>query len=162
MDLAIQHSQPFLMVGATGTGKSVYITRHLVENLPKESWSPIFITFSARTSSRMTQEQVDGRLDKRKKGTFGPPVGKKCVVFVDDMNMPGKETYGAQPPIELLRQFMDYSGWYGADNAFRNLVDVQIIAAMGPPGGGRTFVTNRYLRHFNTLGLAQVEKLRSQ
>lgn len=44
----------------------------------------------------------------------------------------------------------------GRDNVFRQMVDVQFVAAMGPPGGGRTFVTNRYLRHFNTLALAQV------
>jgi len=39
------------------------------------------------------------------------------------------------------------------DLSFRLLQDVQFIGAMGPPGGGRNSVTNRYLRHFSVISV---------
>lgn len=93
-------------------------------------------------------------MEKKRKGVYGPPLGKEGVIFVDDLNMPQKEKYGAQPPIELLRQWMDYGGWYDfstVDRDFRSIRNVRFATAMGPPGGGRPAITNRYTRHFNVI-----------
>lgn len=151
--LLLSNGKHVLCPGPTGTGKSVNTTE-LISNEMAEEFLPLTMTFSAQTSANQTQDYLDEKFDKRRKGVYGPPVGKKYTVFVDDLNMPKKEEYGAQPPLELLRQYLDHKGWYdrkSKEKPFTRIEDMFFISAMGPPGGGRAAITARLQRHFNII-----------
>eukprot|EP00924_Labyrinthula_sp_SR-Ha-C_P010247 snap_masked-scaffold_23-processed-gene-1.31-mRNA-1 protein AED:0.10 eAED:0.11 QI:0/-1/0/1/-1/1/1/0/4309 len=139
-----------ICTGSTGTGKSVVLQKVLIESM--QNYLYMFVNFSAQTKAQQVQNLIDDKLEKRKRGIYGPPVGKKYLIFVDDLNLPQKETYGAQPPIEILRQMIDGGGFYDLKEIlFKKMVDCIFLGAMGPPGGGNTVITQRMVRHFNVL-----------
>jgi len=151
-DLLLSRNKKLLFCGPTGTGKSTYILNTITKEFSTDKFKTISLGFSAKTSANMTQDIIHGKLDKRRKYYYGPPLGQKCVIFVDDLNMPEVETYGAQPPIELIRQIIGNGGYYDlVEKVWLNVIDSTVVSAMGPPGGGRNNFTPRLLRHFNLM-----------
>ncbi|OMJ85003.1 hypothetical protein SteCoe_13780 [Stentor coeruleus] len=152
MELYVQNNKHILFSGPTGTGKTACVLDKLKLAFYNENWNYAFMTFSAQTSANKIQLIMEGFMEKRLRHVFAPKGNKKMIIFVDDLNMPMKEIYGAQPPIELLRQWMDHNGWYDLEtkefNFFRG---IQFVSCMGPPGGGRNTITQRYLRHYQKI-----------
>lgn len=96
------------------------------------------------------QDTIEGRLEKRSKGVFAPVGGKRLVAFIDDLNMPQKSAFGFIPPLELLKLWADNGYWYDRLRCERKEIrDMQLLAAMAPPGGGRNPFSQRILSCFN-------------
>jgi len=97
-------------------------------------------------------------------------------MFIDDLNMPALEKYGAQPPNELLRQVIDQGGFFDVNKLFfKHVQDIVCVSACAPPGGGmdvnfynndhriilmliagRNEVSPRLLRHFSMIWLTNL------
>jgi hypothetical protein len=98
------------------------------------------------------QDTIEGRLEKRSKGVFAPVGGKKLVTFIDDLNMPQKSKFGFIPPLELLKLWVHNGFWYDRKSCEpKEVRDMQLLAAMAPPGGGRNAFSARILSCFAML-----------
>ena len=85
----------------------------------------------------------------RRQKNFCPLNNMHMVFFLDNLGSIKPEFYGAQPPLELLRQFFDMGGWYNTSAVeFNKILNSVVTAAMGIPGGGLYSIPQRLMRHF--------------
>ncbi|VDM31109.1 unnamed protein product [Hydatigera taeniaeformis] len=144
---------PVLITGPVGTGKTS-IAQDVLFNLDKESWTYLTINMSAQTSSNNVQDIIESRVEKRTKGTYVPTRGTKMITFMDDLNMPVKDEFGSQPPLELIRQWIDYGFWYDREKQLPKRVQKMfLLGCMGPPGGGRMSISRRLQSRFNQINV---------
>ncbi|XP_047186413.1 dynein axonemal heavy chain 2 isoform X2 [Scophthalmus maximus] len=143
---------PVLLTGPVGTGKTS-VVQSVLQSLDKK-WTALTINMSSQTTSNNIQAIMESRIEKRTKSVFVPTGGKRLLCFLDDLNMPAHDLFGSQPPLELLRLWIDYGFWYDREKQTRKFVkDMVLLASMGPPGGGRTHISDRFQSRFSLINM---------
>merc|ERR1719316_2609241 len=144
LSLHVQCDRPVLSVGIAGTGKTTIVKDYLSEL--GESRLSAMMNLNSYSSSFAFQKIMEGYLDKRTGRTFGPPGNKKCVMFIDDLNMPAIDKYETQSAIMLLCQITAHGSIFDRDmlDERKDIVDLQFCAAMNPKGGN--FMTHGRLQ----------------
>nr|XP_038946048.1 dynein axonemal heavy chain 10 isoform X3 [Rattus norvegicus] len=154
LEQMVKIKHPVLFVGESGTSKTA-TTQNFLKNLNEETNIVLMVNFSSRTTSLDIQRNLEANVEKRTKDTYGPPMGKRLLVFMDDMNMPKVDEYGTQQPIALLKLLLEKGYLYdrGKELNCKSIRDLGFIAAMGKAGGGRNEVDPRFLSLFSVFNV---------
>ncbi len=152
IQLVGKQEKAVLLTGEQGTAKTVMLTNYMV-SFPKDTHTFKSFNFSSATTPGLFQVSAPSRLpcvsvdcaflkrclsslqrtiesfvEKRVGTTFGPPAGKRMIVFVDDISMPLINDWGDQVANEIVRQTMEMNGFYSLEKPgeFTSIVDVQV------------------------------------
>ena len=141
-------SVPALLLGPVASGKT-----EIVMETVKTGFAQSHDFFSVHLTTHDGPQSIRNAIFRRlhlqagSTDVFGPPPGRSFAMFFDDMNLPIRDEFGAQPPLEFLRHMMERGGFYDLDFKhaviFRRLARIGHLAAMQP-----TLVNeNTRLRH---------------
>lgn len=145
---------PTLLAGPGGSGKST-VVKKLVNIRSNDILLKCCLT--ANTTSGQLRSIVDSKLEKRRRGIYSFTRGKKAIFFVDDAHMPEKEKYGARPPLEVIRQLLEDSGWYDIEGGFFKKI-INMTSIIGCTTNGENIddiLPERLIHHCCTISVPE-------
>ncbi|XP_051721899.1 dynein axonemal heavy chain 11 [Ctenopharyngodon idella] len=152
MGMLLETSQPLMLVGGAGTGKSALV-RNLLETLP-ENFITAKVPLHFYTTASMLQWALEKPLERKAGKSFAPPGNKRLIYFIDDMNMAAVDSYGTSQPHALIRQHLDYKHWYDRQKlTVKDIHNTHYVCCMNPTSGSFT-INPRLQRHFTVLAVS--------
>ncbi|KAI3646052.1 hypothetical protein MP228_008980 [Amoeboaphelidium protococcarum] len=150
----VGESSVVILCGLPGSGKS----STLFNMLRKSSQVVLYgINFTSTTSPDMLITGLEEYCDyvRSSSGITLQPrqVGKKLVVFCDEINIVSQDEYGTQKVITLMRQMVTRQGFYSSKySQWIHLQDVVFVGACNPPSdAGRFEFSPRFLSNCSVL-----------
>ncbi|KAK9454647.1 dynein heavy chain, N-terminal region 1-domain-containing protein [Dipodascopsis uninucleata] len=144
--------KPMVLCGPPGSGKTMSLLNTL-RRMPNVE--VVGINFSSETKPDLivrTLEQYCSYSKSQNKTILSPSqVGRRLVLFCDEINLPEPDNYGTQKVISFIRQLITMSGFW-KNRSWVSLKNVQFIGACNPPTDvGRYELGQRFLSHVSLI-----------
>lgn len=146
---------PVMFCGDSGAAKTVTV-QSAFKQLDADKYAYLSINFSSQTSSFDFQSIIEENIEKKTIKNYGPKtVGKKMIMFIDDLNMPKIDKYGTQPPNALLKFLVERNELYqrSGELDLRNIIDMVHVGCISPPGGSNNKVDPRLMSLYCTFNV---------
>ena len=151
LDNLVGNKHYVMFVGNSGTGKTA-IMRDKLKAVNSEAMTFTTVNMNYFLNGPALQVIMEQPLQKTNV-RWGPPGTKHMVYFLDDLNMPFVDKYDTQSAIELVRQYVDYGGWYDKAKIIERKISNCLLSACMNPTAGSFNITPRMQRHFATFAV---------
>jgi dynein heavy chain len=152
IDLAIKRNKPLLLIGPRGTGKTAYLNNRITQGLDPATEQALTLNLTPRIQQSTIFNSIVARLNKHRRGVFGPPEGFKMIIFLDNLGLPLPDSHGDQPATELIHQLLDHgSVYHPEDFSPVELLNTTIVATTATHYGMNQQISDRTLRHFHVV-----------
>ncbi|XP_042221258.1 cytoplasmic dynein 2 heavy chain 1-like isoform X2 [Homarus americanus] len=128
--LQLETSQPFILVGPEGCGKSLLL-HHCFSRL--RSTQVTMIHCSAYTAPQHVLQKLSQMcmvISTNTGRVYRPKDCEKLIVYLKDLNLPKPDKWGTCQLITFLQQVVTYKGFYDHNLEWVGLEGVQVVASM--------------------------------
>ena len=126
-------------MGPSGVGKSRLMMRYQQKGLKDGRFNHKSFNITGNCTPDDLKEVLSrGMVLSKQTGVYKPAArGSTNLFFIDDLNMCKADEFDIKCPLELLRQWMDYQGWYdNRDKNFVKIKNLQFCASVSLPEDG--------------------------
>lgn len=146
----LSQNASLILCGPPGAGKTMSLYA-VLQKSPEIDL--INLNFSKETDPTIVLRAIEQCCDyiRTNDGFILRPktVGKRVVVFTDEINLPKPDEFGTQTVIAFLRQLVEKRGfWKVAEKQWVSIQDIQFVGACNPStDAGRYQLSERFLSH---------------
>ncbi|KAK2709809.1 hypothetical protein QYM36_013474, partial [Artemia franciscana] len=149
----VASSRPLLVFGTSNSGKSTAI-RYFLSQLNSDSYKSAVIQLTSATTFDFLRREIISYLERRRKGTYGPPLGKRFIFFLEDLQSIYPPSEGHKMMLEMLRMWLECGMIFeNCDGEVVELVDINLIVSLKLPNT----IDSRILRFFDFTYMENIE-----